>query len=420
MKKIIAALVILVIPMSAFGQSIQGPMQTPKPNFYIRVQNLNGTFDYFPSSIKPETLEQIDTKDGVPVYGYIPPQIINQPIKTQESPQPPPLTKKLISKKGGDIATAVLPLKINSINNQKALDEFNAIITSAVPNIIGVFPASRGHIITLFGLRKATAQYIPVHIRGSTGGFTPPNADYYSIFANVAPNPSVSTPPGDTGGLGSQPGAPQPPDFSIGIPPIPVLHWGNPPPQVIFPMQTATGYALIFNFNPYEVIEAPSGGQLKVRYQLGVRGSEMVINFSDLDKDGVFTPHFYTLDLTKPNAVGITFDNEEEFYAYGVRNGYWSPIKTFFGNPTHTVNTMGDWRYPGLHYYAMVKKYTPIKNINGNIISFNLKDTTGGPLGTTGPIGTNTIKDTIKKNPNARFWIYYNEKTREYVLKVID
>ena len=87
------------------------------------------------------------------------------------------------------------------------------------------------------------------------------------------------------------------------------------------------------------------------------------------------------------------------------------PEGSFFGNPTYTINANGNWQFPGLEYYAIVDKVVP--NKNG---TFSLRDKLGNQIGTTVKTGTATIKN----NPNATFWMYYNLKTGKYVLKVID
>ena len=391
MKKISTIIITLAIPLFTFGQTMPNAPEQPKRNYYMQ----NPSEPIQPTGSKPSP--SLNPTSQTPAAAQV--------------------------KNGGTPNTGKPTWRLPNITNQEELDGLRKVLEALQNNkidmgkakgIITVVPAPRAFNVTILGVGKNNGLRVPTSIHMwniPRSNPTVPDADYFNLFQNAAPNPSVDTPPADTGGLGSPPGAVQPPDFAIGLPPIPVSYWGLPNPQTIFPKVTPDGFAFILNFNPYQVTSMGLGGTLTAKYSLGVRGSEMVIVFSDPEKDGTFTAHFYTLDPSKPNGVGIVFADGEEFVAYALRQGYIKPSTTFFGNPIYNINSNGDWRFPGLKYYAIVDTVVP--NKNG---TFSLLDKLGNQIGTTVKTGTATIKN----NPNATFWMYYNLKTGKYVLKVID
>lgn len=423
-----------VIPVLAFGQISLPTGQ--KPAAYIRVENPDGTVTDLPTSItvKPGSLTQVDSKNGVPVYAPAPlkAESAENPERIPESPviprQDAPIRAGNTNGNGTGTAAGTPSWRLPNIENQEQLNGLRNVLGALqdgkidmgkAAGLITVVPGPRVFNVTIFGIGKNNGLKVPTTFRMFNiprPSGTPPDRDFFNFFTLIPGNESVATPPADTGGLGTPPGAPQPAEYSIPPVPIPVKQWGLPNPQTIIPKVTPDGFALVLNFNPYQVVSSGLGGMVRIKYRLGVRGSEMVVVFSDPDKDGKYEAHFYTLDPSKPNGVGIVFKDGGEFLAYAIRQGYLRPTTTFFGNPTYIINADGAWRYPGLKFHAAVDTYVPIRDKDGNIISFSMRDKEGHDIMPLGPVGT----DTIKKNPNAQFWIYYNPKNGKYELKPVD
>ncbi len=436
MKNKIFIVALLSLPYLVLGQV------APQGGVYIRIQGTD-TYVLMPAgSILSGVQTTTDKKDGLPVYEFIPPAApapvnVDEPVEkippvvrqlpTQSSPRVLPNQPLELPKNSPPSAipnTIFDPQRprLGIIKTQEAYDEANKVLRQieskkGVGGIITAIPAARGSNVTLFGL-NGMGTYVPVNVRGAStmSNSSAPDKGFIDLFTNVPPNPSVDTPVADNGGFGSPVVNQQPVDFAIGPFMLPVARWGMPNPQVVFPMQSATGVAFMLNFNEYEMASAIAGGVFKSRYKLGDPGSEVVVNFTDPDGDGIFTPHYYAVDKTKPDLIGIAFNSEKEAIDYMVQKGYIRPSKTIFGNPTYVINSNGDWRFKGLEYYGKVTEMpAPVKGKDGSIEKFILKDG-AGLLGTTGPKGTATIKN----NPDKTFYIYYDPKAGRYELKAVD